>query len=65
MLTWLRWLLIPDLLTSRLAALSDDQRHRVARRMGIFEGMHDFLEGFCGCELFPDLGEEDLDDLAA
>lgn len=42
-------LLVPDLLTSKLGALTEAQSHWVATKLGIFDGMHDWLRDFCPC----------------
>lgn len=48
------------MLTDLLTRLSVAHAHWIARKLGVYEGFHDWLEGFCPCELIPDLGEDDL-----
>lgn len=60
----LLWLL-PDLLTSKLAALSEAQTHWLARKAGIYAGMHEFLAGLCPCSVDLDLGDEDLEQVSS
>lgn len=42
------WVL-PGLLTVKLARLTIEQTHWVERKTGIYEGMHEWLEGMCPC----------------
>jgi hypothetical protein len=56
-------LLWPDLLTSHLTRLDLAQTHWVARRLGIYEGLHDWLHGMCPCQVELDPDELDPDEL--
>jgi hypothetical protein len=44
-------------LTHLLAQLPITLAHRIQRWLGLFDGMHDWLEGFCPCSV--ELGDED------
>lgn len=49
--------LVPDALTSKMTQLTVDEAHWLARKLGVFDGMHEFLHGFCPCQ--TDLGIDD------
>lgn len=57
---WLSWLL-PDLLTARMNSLTVAQSHWLAYKLGVYEGLHDWLE-MCPCFIDLDLGDADLED---
>lgn len=44
-------------LTHGLSRLSIPHTHWIAKRLGIYEGLHDFLHGFCPCQV--ELGFDD------
>lgn len=48
------------MLTHLLFRLPVSAGHWLQRWLGVFEGMHDFLEGFCPCDAF-DLDDEDFE----
>lgn len=50
-------LLRPDLLTHKVGLLSVAQSHWVARKMKIYDGMHEWLPMYCPCQI--DLGLDD------
>lgn len=48
------------MLTDLLGRLSVARAHWLARRLGIYEGLHGWLHGFCPCQVDLDCGEDDL-----
>lgn len=48
------------MLTFLLGRLSVAQAHWIARKAGIYEGLHDFMHGMCPCQVDLDPGDDDL-----
>lgn len=50
------------MLTYLLAKLTVAQAHAIARWAGIYDGLHDWLHGFCPCQVSALALEDDDDD---